>query len=95
MRTYERNGVNVDQCTECRGIFLDRGELERLTDAESAWADASGSKGSPPPGSAAPDKGSRLGAIVTQAMEQATASKHGGQGHPRRKKESFLGDLFG
>ena len=33
MRTYERNGVHVDQCTECRGIFLDRGELEKLVDA--------------------------------------------------------------
>ena len=30
MRTYERNGVHVDQCADCRGIFLDRGELERL-----------------------------------------------------------------
>jgi hypothetical protein len=28
MRTYERNGVVVDQCEECRGIFLDRGGLE-------------------------------------------------------------------
>ena len=37
MRTYERNGVHVDQCTECRGIFLDRGELERLVDAETTW----------------------------------------------------------
>src|SRR5687767_1472351 len=37
MRTYERNGVHVDQCTECRGIFLDRGELDRLIDAENAW----------------------------------------------------------
>ena len=36
MRSYERNGVTVDQCTECRGIFLDRGELDRLIDAESA-----------------------------------------------------------
>ena len=34
MRTYERSGVTVDQCTECRGIFLDRGELESLVDAE-------------------------------------------------------------
>ena len=34
MRSYERNAVLVDQCTECRGIFLDRGELERLVDAE-------------------------------------------------------------
>jgi Zn-finger nucleic acid-binding protein len=37
MRTYERSGVHVDQCTDCRGIFLDRGELERLVDAEQGW----------------------------------------------------------
>ena len=37
MRTYERNGVVVDQCTGCKGIFLDRGELERLVDAEGAY----------------------------------------------------------
>ena len=37
MRTYERSGVTVDQCTECRGIFLDRGELERLISAESSY----------------------------------------------------------
>jgi uncharacterized protein len=37
MRSYERSGVTVDQCTECRGIFLDRGELERLVDAEQGW----------------------------------------------------------
>ena len=34
MRTYERNGVVVDQCADCRGLFLDRGELERLVEAE-------------------------------------------------------------
>jgi uncharacterized protein len=37
MRTYERSGVTVDQCTECRGIFLDRGELEKLVDAEISY----------------------------------------------------------
>ncbi|HEU4656975.1 MAG TPA: zf-TFIIB domain-containing protein [Capillimicrobium sp.] len=37
MRTYERNGVHVDQCTDCRGLFLDRGELEHLVEAESAF----------------------------------------------------------
>ncbi len=36
-RQYERNGVTVDQCTDCRGIFLDRGELDRLVDAENNW----------------------------------------------------------
>jgi hypothetical protein len=37
MRSYERNGVTVDQCGDCRGLFLDRGELERLVDAEAAF----------------------------------------------------------
>ncbi len=37
MRTYERNGVNVDQCTSCKGIFLDRGELEALISAEAGY----------------------------------------------------------
>lgn len=37
MRSYERNGVTLDQCGDCRGLFLDRGELERLVDAETAW----------------------------------------------------------
>jgi Zn-finger nucleic acid-binding protein len=37
MRSYERSGVTVDQCADCRGIFLDRGELEHLVDAEQSW----------------------------------------------------------
>ncbi|MDP8991515.1 MAG: zf-TFIIB domain-containing protein [Actinomycetota bacterium] len=37
MRTYERSGMNIDQCTGCRGVFLDRGELDRLIDAESTY----------------------------------------------------------
>ncbi|MEV6488540.1 zf-TFIIB domain-containing protein [Actinoplanes sp. NPDC051633] len=37
MRTYERSGVTIDQCTECRGIFLDRGELEKIFEAEAAF----------------------------------------------------------
>jgi uncharacterized protein len=40
MSSYERNGVTIDQCGDCRGLFLDRGELERLIDAESAWKSA-------------------------------------------------------
>jgi uncharacterized protein len=36
MRSYERNGVTVDQCGGCRGVFLDRGELEHLIDAENS-----------------------------------------------------------
>lgn len=26
----ERNGVEIDYCPECRGIWLDRGELDKI-----------------------------------------------------------------
>ncbi|MBX6384074.1 MAG: zf-TFIIB domain-containing protein [Microbispora sp.] len=38
MRTFDRNGVHIEQCDTCRGIFLDYGELETLTRLESQWA---------------------------------------------------------
>jgi uncharacterized protein len=37
MRTYDRNGVHIEQCEQCRGIFLDYGELEALSRAENEW----------------------------------------------------------
>ena len=40
MKTYERNGVHLEQCDTCRGIFLDFGELESLTQMESRFAQA-------------------------------------------------------
>jgi Zn-finger nucleic acid-binding protein len=57
MRNYERSGITVDQCSECRGIFLDRGELERLVDAETAFHAEAGSA----PAAAAPAYGSPVG----------------------------------
>jgi hypothetical protein len=53
MRVYERSGVTIDQCTECRGIFLDRGELEKLFDAE---ANYNTRQGAAPPAAAAPPR---------------------------------------
>ena len=114
MRTYERNGVHVDQCTECRGIFLDRGELERLVDAENAYHERDRERprdehGSRPAAAgqqhggggyaAATGGGAGLGAVVNEVLKQVGTSKsHGssyGHGYPKKRKESFLGDLFG
>ncbi|MFD8738688.1 zf-TFIIB domain-containing protein [Streptomyces sp. NPDC059618] len=44
MHTYNRNGVQIEQCSGCRGIFLDYGELEALTRVEAQW-----SQPAPPP----------------------------------------------
>lgn len=37
MQTYNRNGIQIEQCSGCRGIFLDYGELETLTRIEAQW----------------------------------------------------------
>ena len=34
MTTVERAGVQFDMCPTCRGVWLDRGELEKLMEAE-------------------------------------------------------------
>jgi Zn-finger nucleic acid-binding protein len=52
MRTYNRSGVQIEQCDQCRGIFLDYGELEALTRLETQWA------APPPPAPHAPAWGS-------------------------------------
>lgn len=45
MQTLERGGVQFDMCPTCRGVWLDRGELEKLM--ESAAQD--GRAAAPPP----------------------------------------------
>jgi len=94
MRQYERSGVHVDQCTECRGIFLDRGELERLIDADAAFNAAPAPAGARPPAPAEYDRSH-------ERHEQRGYESRGydsrydqqGYGH-RKKKKSFFEELF-
>lgn len=51
MHTYNRNGIQIEQCSGCRGIFLDYGELEALTRLESQWTQPAPP---PPPAHGAP-----------------------------------------
>ncbi|WP_281246912.1 zf-TFIIB domain-containing protein [Amycolatopsis saalfeldensis] len=51
MRTVDKNGIHIDQCDGCRGIFLDRGELEQIVGAESSYY---GRQQPPPYGVAGP-----------------------------------------
>jgi Zn-finger nucleic acid-binding protein len=37
MHTVERNGVKIEQCRKCHGIFLDRGEFEQLLTRERSY----------------------------------------------------------
>ena len=91
MRNYERNGIQIDQCTECRGIFLDRGELELLMDAESAYAQAAQQ------GRSAPIPGPPPQANLPSGYGGDQGGHHGKSeygGHQGKRKRGFLGELF-
>ena len=83
MRAYERNGVTVDQCADCRGLFLDRGELEKLIDAESAWSGAPTQSAPPAPAYQPPP----------QQYGQPQQYSYGGRPYYKKRK-SFLSELF-
>ena len=34
----ERQGVEIDYCPKCRGVWLDRGELDKIIDRSTATA---------------------------------------------------------
>ncbi|MBO8190749.1 zf-TFIIB domain-containing protein [Streptomyces oryzae] len=66
MQTYNRSGVQIEQCSNCRGIFLDYGELESLTRLEAQWMQSA----PPPPGPQSYPAGPAWG-----------AAHHGSHGH--------------
>ena len=94
-RAFERSGITVDQCTGCRGVFLDRGELERLVDAEGSFYAQRG-----PEQSEAPYVGEHEAhrARYRDDDDDDYEHRHGyGGGHRsrRRRRGGFLEDFFG
>ncbi|MFF0339375.1 zf-TFIIB domain-containing protein [Kribbella sp. NPDC004875] len=86
MRTYERSGITVDQCGDCRGIFLDRGELERLVDAEARF--------NAPPRREEKHHDDRRYDERRDERRYDDDRRYSNQQYPRKKKKSFLEDLF-
>lgn len=81
----ERQGIEIDYCPKCRGVWLDRGELDKIIernaseDIRSPRTPQSAPQGQPYP---------------PQGYDGGHGSGHGG-GHGRsRGHGSFLGRLF-
>lgn len=78
MHTYNRNGVQIEQCSGCRGIFLDYGELESLTRLESQWAQQAPPHAARPAGlprrATSPPGARRTRAVTTAATTARRAS---------------------
>ena len=101
MKTVDRMGIHIDQCEGCRGIFLDRGELEQIVGAEQRYTAAAPPSYQPEPGYAqARYRGHRDSPAPYRDSPPAyggyrdSPPAYGHGGGRRRKRRSFLEELF-
>lgn len=74
----ERQGVEIDYCPNCRGVWLDRGELDKLIERSARQ---------PAPAPAAPPS------FLVQPPA-AQHSSYGQGHHKHHRKKSFLSEVF-
>ncbi|OYU20065.1 MAG: hypothetical protein CFE34_02340 [Rhodobacteraceae bacterium PARR1] len=84
----DRNGVEIDYCPKCRGVWLDRGELDKIIDRAMGSAPAAVAAPVAPPPQA-----------VAQPRHPAPPPRYHDDddykyGYKKKRKESFLGELF-
>jgi Zn-finger nucleic acid-binding protein len=85
----DRQGVEIDYCPKCRGVWLDRGELDKIIER------AAPAEPAPPP----PDyRGGHPGHYYGEGGEGGEGRYYGeggeGRYHGRRRRKSFLSDMF-
>ena len=83
----ERQGIEIDYCPKCRGVWLDRGELDKIIE-RSASEEIGGTRGQ----SYAPQPAAQ--GQPQDRYRDDGRSGHGGGHHGRGRRRSFLGDLF-
>ena len=83
----ERQGIEIDYCPQCRGVWLDRGELDKIIErSAAAAAPAPVRAATPPPPPEVRHRDTRhLG-------QQHYGDQHGG--YRKKKKEGFLSYIF-
>jgi uncharacterized protein len=100
MRTVDRQGIHIDQCDGCRGIFLDRGELESIMNAERQYsAQAAPPPYQPGPGGAPPPPQPGYGYRDSPRggygySDSPRGYGHGGHHGGHRRRKSFMEQLF-
>lgn len=81
----DRQGVEIDYCPQCRGVWLDRGELDKIIErsAVDQAPPVTSQRSAPPPNAGFEPQG-------------YGHQQHGfGHGHPyKKRKKSFLEELF-
>ncbi len=103
LRLAERQGIEIDFCPACRGVWLDRGELDKIIElsATRQYQPApapQATTGFPPPAygyESQPQHQRRGDDDDDWDADDRYKNQQPGYGqHPQRKKKSFLGDIF-
>ena len=94
----DRSGVEIDYCPKCRGVWLDRGELDKVIDRAASAAPAAPPaapaaapvwtaepRGTEPPRAEAPRR---------QDDRYRRDDDDDDRRHPKRRREGFLSELF-
>ena len=94
----ERSGVEIDYCPECRGVWLDRGELDKILDR--AEKEATQAAPVPPvagtPVQPYPDTRNRPQyGERDRSYDDRDRGYDNRDGYRPKKKENWLGELFG
>jgi uncharacterized protein len=84
----ERQGVEIDYCPKCRGVWLDRGELDKII--ERSVPQGQTAQPSSMPSSPAPQGYGYAPQYDSHSPHQGHQGHHG-QGYRRK---SWLGELF-
>lgn len=79
----ERQGVEIDYCPQCRGVWLDRGELDKLLERASAQPTQVAQQ---PVARSAPSYSPR------RDFEDSDFGKH--RGYPAKRHKSWLSEIF-
>lgn len=88
----ERAGIEIDYCPQCRGIWLDRGELDKIIEKSGREAAAAAAPVAAPPQQQAGYPQQPAYQPQQQGYDPRYDQSHG-HGYPKRKK-SFLEELF-
>ena len=79
----ERQGIEIDYCPQCRGVWLDRGELDKLIER--------GAEGS---GGQRGEYQSRDRDYSDEHRSSHDYREPHREGYKKKKREGFLSDLF-
>ena len=95
MQTMDRNGVQFDMCPSCRGVWLDRGELEKLMEGAVASAAPAQPAYAPPPQQSAPQQSAPWGQAPQQPQyrEQPRYRDDDDYRYKKKKRDSIF-DIF-